>query len=56
MLLGGVTVFYLWPLLLPGLIYTTALDMLAGFVIHFIGKQIGMKQRIRNDITEVSPI
>ena len=56
MLLGGVAVFYLWPLLLPGLIYATAPGMLAGLIIYFIGNRFGMEQSLADGMVEKRPI
>ncbi len=56
MLLGGVLVFYLWPLLMPGLIYATAPGMLAGILIYLVGAFLGMNQPLRDDTVEKSPI
>ncbi len=56
MLLGGVGTFYLWPLLLPGLIYATAPGILAGLIIYLIGNRLGMELRLRDDMAEDSPI
>lgn len=56
MLLGGVIVFYLWPLLLPGLIYATAPGMLAGLIIYVIGSRLGMEQPLADGVAEQGSI
>lgn len=56
MLLGGVIVFYLWPLLLPGLIYATAPGMLAGLIIYVIGSRLGMEQPLADGVPEQGSI
>jgi sodium/proline symporter len=56
MLLGGILVFYLWPLLLPGLIYATAPGMVTGVLIYIIGNRLGMENSLPDGVAEQRPI
>ncbi len=42
MVLGGITMVYAWPHLVPGLIYAIAPGVMVGFAIYVVGSRLGM--------------